>query len=245
MDGDSMTTHPVPEQLRDEVSARAPRQTLYAAKRALFQQNNRILLSALCVESLALVAVLMWTHGVYKASLERPPLYFGIERETGSIYQLRPEALNVQINDLVLRHAIEGFVAKHFTRLPVITSREYKGTLLMMDSNLTGPSTQVPKELKEITDLDDNANTHEHIAVKVQNTTFEGLESGCKTSGKPCTATVYFTRSYSQGGIALRQSSSILKVNFFRLEKVRMDPDMITYNPLGIVIIGMYESEGR
>ena len=67
-------THPFPVQEREELAARPPRETLYAAKRALFERNNKLLLLALGVVSLALCAVLFWTHGVYVASLEREPI---------------------------------------------------------------------------------------------------------------------------------------------------------------------------
>ena len=119
-------THPFPIEPASEVLARPPRETLYAAKRALFERNNSVLLFALCVVCLALGAVLFWTHGVYVASLERQPIYFGVDTETGAIMALRPEALHVKITDEILRHHIEGFVAKHFSRLPVITSRDTK-----------------------------------------------------------------------------------------------------------------------
>ncbi len=238
-------THPIPIQNRDEPVARAPRETLYAAKRALFERNNRVLLFALCVVCLALGAVLFWTHGVYVASLERQPIYFGINTETGAIMALRPEALHVKITDEILRHHIEGFVVKHFSRLPVISSREYKGTLLMMDSALTGQGTEVSKDLKEIADLDDNPMAHERVEVKAVNSTFEGTKGGCTPDGKPCTATVYVTRTFTQNNAALRQTSSIIKLNFYILPKIKLDPDMITYNPLGLVITGMYESQGH
>jgi hypothetical protein len=237
--------HPFPIEPTSEVAARAPRETLYAAKRALFERNNSALIFALCVVCLALGAVLFWTHGVYVASLERQPIYFGVDTETGAIIALRPEALRVKITDEILRHHIEGFVAKHFTRLPVITSREYKGTLLMMDSALTGQGTEVSKDLKDISDLDDNPLAHERVEVKAVNSTFEGTSNGCTPDGKPCTATVYITKTFSQSASTLRQTSSIIKLNFYILPKIKLDPDMITYNPLGLVITGMYESQGH
>jgi hypothetical protein len=70
----SFMTHPFPVEPASEVVARPPRETLYAAKRALFERNNSVLLFALCVVCLALGAVLFWTHGVYVASLERQPI---------------------------------------------------------------------------------------------------------------------------------------------------------------------------
>ena len=158
---------------------------------------------------------------------------------------LRPEALHIQITDEILRNQVEGFVAKHFSRLPVITAREYKGTLLMMDSAMTGRGTQVTKDLKEISDLDENELAHELVEAKPVNSTFEGTADGCKPSGKPCTATVYFDRIVSQNGTFLRKTASILKLNFYILPKIKLTPDMITYNPLGLVITGMYESEGH
>ena len=178
-------THNFPVQEREEHFARPPRETLYAAKRALFERNNSLLLFALCVVSLALGAVLFWTHGVYVASLERQPIYFGIDTQTGAIMALRPEALHVKITDEILRHHIEGFVAKHFSRLPVITAREYKGTLLMMDSALTGQGTEVAKDLKEIADLDDNPLAHDLVEVRAVNSTFEGTKGGCTRTESP------------------------------------------------------------
>ena len=235
-------THPFPIETTKEVAARAPRETLYAAKRALYERHNSILLLALGTVCVALGAVLFWTHGVYVASLERQPIYFGVDSETGAIMALRPEALHVKMTDEVLRHEIEGFVEKHFSRLPVITSREYKGTLLMMDSALTGQSTEVSKDLKEIADLDENPLGHDREEVKATNSTFEGTKDGCTPDGKPCTATVYITRSFSPN---IRQTPSIIKINFYKLPKIKLDPDMIKYNPLGLVITGMYESQGR
>jgi hypothetical protein len=238
-------THPLPVESATEAAARPPRETFYAVKRALFERSNSVLLFALCAVCLALGAVIFWTHGVYVASLERQPIYFGVDTETGAIMALRPEVLHVKITDEVLRHHIEGFVAKHFSRLPVITSREYKGTLLMMDSALTGQGTEVAKDLKEIADLDDNPLAHERVEVRAVNSTFEGTRDGCTPAGKPCTATVYVTRSFAQKSMALRQTSSIIKLNFYVLPKIKLDPDMITYNPLGLVITGMYESQGH
>ena len=107
-----LMTHNFPVQEREDISARPPRETLYAAKRALFERNNSLLLFALCVVSLALGAVLFWTHGVYVASLERQPIYFGIDTETGAIMALRPEALHVKNTDEILRHHIESFVSQ-------------------------------------------------------------------------------------------------------------------------------------
>ncbi len=239
-------THPFPIPSRDEAAARPPRETLYAAKRALFERNNSVLLLALCAVSVALCAVLFWTHGVYVASLERQPIYFGIDTQTSAIMALRPEALHVKVTDEILRHHIEGFVVKHFSRLPVITSREYKGTLLMMDSALTGQGTEVSKDLKEISDLDENPLGHERVEVRAVNSTFEGTHDKCSPDGKPCTATVYITRTFSQNNNStLRQTSSIVKLNFYILPKIKLDPDMISYNPLGLVITGMYESQGH
>jgi hypothetical protein len=36
-----------------------------------------------------------------------------------------------------------------------------------------------------------------------------------------------------------------MKLNCYILPKIKLDPDMITYNPLGLVITGMYESQGH
>ena len=115
----------------------------------------------------------------------------------------------------------------------------------MMDSALTGQGTEVGKDLKEISDMEDNPLAHQQVEVKPVNSTFEGTKDGCTPNGKPCTATVYVTRTYSQSGTILRQRPSILKINFFLLPKIKLDPDMITYNPLGLVITGMFESEGH
>ena len=88
----------------------------------------------------------------------------------------------------------------------------------MMDSALTGQGTEVAKDLKEIADLDDNSLAHERVEVRAVNSTFEGTRDGCTPEGKPCTATVYVT-GLSQSTSTLRQTSSIIKLNFYILPR--------------------------
>lgn len=240
-----MTVHPVAEQVREPKQKSFATESVYAVKQALFQQNNQLLMMVVFTLAAVVLALCAWTHGVYVASLERAPLYFGIDHETGAIMQLRSEALNVQATDEMLRNQFEGFVTKHFSRIPNLSSDDYKHSLLMLDADLTGPGSKVIQERKDIAEMDNSPLGHEQVRVQPGNMTFEGLEAGCKPGGKPCIATVYFTRKFSQNNVQLRQATSILKLTFFRLPKIRLDPDLISYNPLALVITGLYESEGH
>lgn len=237
-----MVEHPIPA--RVVVREPAPRQTLTAAKRAVFEASNRVLLLALACVCAALFAVLAWTHGIYLASLDRSPLYFGIQPD-GNVMQLRPEALKIEITDEILRNQIEGFVAKHYSRLPAISARDYRASLLMMDSALTGSGTAVRDNEKQIDELDQSPMAHEQVDAVATNSTYEGTAKDCKPEGQPCIATVYMTRRFMQGGTLARQSNSIVKVTFVVLKKIKMDPDMVRWNPVGIVITGFYLSEAH
>ena len=87
-------------------------------------------------QAATLALVLLWTYGIYRASLVRDVRFFGVTND-GGLQPINPDALKFRPTDQILRSFLLKFVKEHQERVSLTVAAEYGHSLQFMDGRLT------------------------------------------------------------------------------------------------------------
>lgn len=217
------------------------RVAMYSTRLAYITAACRV--SVLCNVGLlvTLLATLLWTYGVYRSSLRRPPLVVGYEPGTGATRVLNPEALKFRPTDETLRHFLVRFVREHCERT-MDARKDYGHSLLYMDRKLTGA--RIDQDIQQIKQWE--AGEGNEVRIKVLNATIADTAQGCRDGSPPhpCRARIdYEKTSYERHSDRPLETKAYAADVVFVL-KSEITNDMVEDNPLGLIITEFHEFEG-
>jgi hypothetical protein len=186
-------------------------------------------------------ALLLWTYGVYRASLSRPPLVVGYDPASGAARVLSPEALRFRPTDETLRHFLLHFVREHCERTSAV-SHDYGHSLLFMDRRLAGAA--IEQDIKQIRQW--QAGEGDEVRVKVLNMTLEDTASGCRDGSPrhPCRAKVDYEKAFYNRHTDRPVATKAYAADVTFVLKSEITNDMVEDNPLGLIITDFHEFEG-
>ena len=121
--------------------------TLYSTRLAYIEAACHASVLGNMALAIALCAVLVWTYGVYRASLVREVHFFAVD-SAGGLSPVNPDALKFHPTDQILRSFLMRFTKEHAERLRASVIHDYGHSLLFMDRVLTAAS--IEKDVKEI-----------------------------------------------------------------------------------------------
>ncbi len=218
-----------------------PQPSMFATRLAYLEAANRVSLIANIAQAATLALVLLWTYGIYRASLVRDVRFFGVTND-GGLQPINPDALKFRPTDQILRSFLLKFVKEHQERVSLTVAAEYGHSLQFMDRRLTSQGIQ--DDIKAIKKL--RAGEGDEVRVRVANVTLANLEHGCANGSapRPCTAKVDYEKSFfaraEQRLIETKKYSASIEF----VLKTEITNDMVADNPIGLIITSFHEYEG-
>jgi hypothetical protein len=189
-----------------------------------------------------LLVVLIWTYGVYRASLIRDVRFFAID-SAGGLSPVNPDVLKFHPTDQILRSFLMRFVKQHCERIPVSVLQDYRHSLLFMDRRLT-TQTNLAEDIRQIRELQEGRWPEIHI--HVSNVSIQITRHNCSDADtpQPCLATVQYEKEYSDrySGVETEKRKFSAAIQFVIKEQITND--MVEDNPVGLVITRYHEDEG-
>ena len=219
----------------------SPAITLYSTRLAATASACRAWMCAFVALCVVLAAVLVWTQGVYQASLRRQPLVVGYEPGTGATRILNPDSLKFRPTDDSLRHFLLHFVREHLERTHTV-DQDYGHSLLYMDRRLS--TSLIDQDVRQIKAWQ---SAHgDEIRVKVLNVTLEDTRQGCQDGipPHPCRAKIDYQKSFYSRDTEHPTAVKAFAADLVFVLKSEITNDMIEDNPLGLIITDFHEYEG-